>query len=165
MNDQMIKKCTNYEELPPAISQILASMKKDYMEQPRKFRTNKAVLIESVEDGFPPHNLSVGCSYGLWEGYKHPNFFVFHPGKKELAEEVIQELVGLVLQGHVFCDEKPFGTFTSTDGQKHLIRGKLYGKGENAAFYVFFVDENGEYIGYPTKEQLKEMGLLKNAKS
>ena len=165
MNNQVIENSADAEELPAAISQIIASMRKDYWEQPQKLRTNKVVLIESVEDVLPGYNMSACCSYGLWEGYNHPNLYVLHPGKKELAQELIQELVAMVVQGHVFSDMKPFGTYTSTDGQKHLLSGKLFGRSENAVFDVFFVDENGEYIGYPTKEQLKEMGLLKNAKS
>lgn len=58
MNNQVVENSLDSEALPPAISQIIESMRKDYWKQHRTFRTNKAVLIESVEDVLPGYNMS-----------------------------------------------------------------------------------------------------------
>lgn len=124
-----------------------------------QYRSKESVFIKNIQ--IPTINLNLARTVGMRKTLKHPEFSLMSPMPFEKNAEIIKRLINHVIAGHVFMEEEVLHGNAVYEGKPVTLGFLFSGSKSDSEFSVHFFDENAQYIGFPTQEQIDWVGKNK----
>ena len=125
-----------------------------------QYRNKASVVIKNFL--IPTLNLNQARTFGMRKALKHPEFSLMSPMPLEKNTEIVKKLINHVIEGHVFMEGEVLHGDASYEGKPVTLAFILSGSKSDAELSVLFFDENEQYIGFPTQEQIDWIGKNKS---